>query len=589
MPEPISTTLTLLALRPILSEIAKNTNTFLSTEFEKRFNLKKFSINNQQLVDSIEKIGLVKTLFTGAEKPVDLHSFFYSPYITTKDGISKIHSLDQINTENSILIEATVGQGKSILMRYLALQEASKNSRIPIFIELKNISKEKSLEYLIQEKIEAWINNITNEQVKFILQSGNVSLFLDAFDEISKDYITDTLSTIENLANNFANLKLIVSSRPEHEIKFSNFFESIQVNPYDSEDQKKLIHILIDDPEAQITLINSIDNSTPEIQQLLTTPLMIGLYVKKFNADFSPPENITSFYRNIFEVVATTHDRTKGGFSRKSSSNLMQDKLEQIFERFCFECYKKDQTAFNRSQIIEILDVALEKLNINQCSSSQILDDFCNYLCLIVKDGLDYTFIHRSIFEYYVAFFFSKLSKENAEIVIPKILNPNILRFLKHLNIYYFNLFYLKGALEFILNLFEIMDKKYNIKQILPKKFLTMFFVGREKAINDPKPVLIMSRESYNIIRSHSYLDYEFFSEILSYISQSYSYTGIFISAADKNNDKIELETISLHQIMNNDNNLKKLFSKLNEAYDECILQISTKENEITQDDFDDL
>lgn len=63
MPEPISTALTLLALRPILSEIAKNTNTFLSTEFEKRFNLKKFSINNQQLVDSIEKNRISKNSF----------------------------------------------------------------------------------------------------------------------------------------------------------------------------------------------------------------------------------------------------------------------------------------------------------------------------------------------------------------------------------------------------------------------------------------------------------------------------------------------------------------------------------------------
>lgn len=317
-------------------------------------------------------------------------------------------------------------------MRYLALQEASVNSRIPIFIELKNVSKEKSLNFLIKEKIESWTNNITNEQIKYILQSGKISLFLDAFDEISKDYVTDTLSTIENLATNFSNLKLIISSRPEHEIKFSNFFEAIQVNPYDSEDQKSLIHILVNDPEAQVTLINSIENSTPEIQQLLTTPLMIGLYVKKFNADFSPPENITSFYRNIFEVVATTHDRTKGGYSRKSSSNLMQDKLEQIFERFCFECYKKDQTAFNRSEIIKFLDITLHKLNIDKCSSTQILDDFCNYLCLIAKDGLDYTFIHRSIFEYYVAFFFSKLNKENAEKVIPTISNTNVLKNLKY-------------------------------------------------------------------------------------------------------------------------------------------------------------
>lgn len=584
MVEPVLTTLSLMALRPILSEIAKNTNTFLSMEFEKRFNLKKFSINNKQLIDSIEKIGLVKTLFTGAEKPVEIYSFFYSPCLTTKNGISKIQSLDEIPTKHSILIEATVGQGKSIFMRYLALQESSKNSRIPIFIELKNISKDKSLNFLIKEKIEAWTNNITDEQIKFILQSGNVSLFLDAFDEISKDYITDTLSTVENLANNFSNLKLIVSSRPEHEIKFSNFFETIQVNPYDSEDQKNLIHILVEDPDARITLINSIENSTPEIQQLLTTPLMIGLYVKKFNADFSPPENITSFYRNIFEVVATTHDRTKGGFTRKSSSNLMQDKLEQIFERFCFECYKKDQTAFNRTQIIEYLDLTLQKLNIDKCSSSQVLDDFCNYLCLIAKDGLDYTFIHRSIFEYYVAFFFSKLNKENAEKVIPKISNTNILNFLKHLNIYYFNLFYLKQELEFILDLFKILNKSYQTKQILPESFTSLFFITSEGK-DRSEQVLAISQEAYEIIKNHNYLEKEFFSKIFNHLATNYSYPGILIF----DTNKVNRATKNLYQKMNNDQKLKELFLNFNKSYDECLIQIQKKNNEITPDDFDDL
>lgn len=584
MAEPISTTLTLLALRPILSEIAKNTNNFLSGEFEKRYNLKKFSINNKQLVDSIEKIGLVKTLFTGAEKPVEIYSFFYSPCITTKNGISKIQSLNEITTEHSILIEATVGQGKSILMRYLALQESSKNSRIPIFIELKNISKDKSLNFLIKEKIEAWTNKLTDDQFKFILHSGNVSLFLDAFDEISKDYISDTLSTIENLANNYSNLKLIVSSRPEHEIKFSNFFETIQVNPYDGEDQKNLIHILVDDPDARVTLINSIENSTPEIQQLLTTPLMIGLYVKKFNADFSPPENITSFYRNIFEVVATTHDRTKGGFTRKSSSNLMQDKLEQIFERFCFECYKKDQTAFNRSQILKFLDIALNKLNIDKCSSIQILDDLCNYLCLIAKDGLDYTFIHRSIFEYYVAFFFSKLSKENAEKVIPKISNTNILTFLKYLNIYYFNIFYLKKELEYILDLFKILDKKYNTKQVLPEGFTSLFFISNEGK-NDETHVLAITQKGFKIIRNHNYLEKEFFSKFFNYMGTNYSFPGILISDENRNDS----QTINLYQKMNNDLELKNLFLNFNKSYDECLLQIQKKDDEITLDDFEDL
>ncbi|MDC4621520.1 NACHT domain-containing protein, partial [Acinetobacter baumannii] len=465
MIEPLSAALSLATLRPIFSEIAKNINKFLSNEFLKHYHLKNFSINNTQLIDTIEKIGLVKTLYTGAESPVEISSFFYSPSITTKNGITKINSLNELSTTHSILIEATVGQGKSILMRYLALQEAAKNSRIPIFIELKNISKDKNLNTLIREKIIAWTNNITDEQIKFILQSGNVSLFLDAFDEISKDYVIDTLSSIENLANNYKKLKLIVSSRPEHEIKFSNFFETVQVNPYDHEDQKNLINILVQDRDAQTTLINSIENSTPEIQKLLTTPLMIGLYVKKFNADFSPPENITSFYKNIFEVVAITHDRTKGGYSRKSASNLQQDRLEIIFERFCFECYKKDKTSFEKIEVINLLDNTLTRLNIEKCSGQQILEDFCSYLCLIVRDGLNYTFIHRSIFEYYVALFFSKLNNTNAEKTINKISQYNILVFLKNLNRYYFNLYFLKNELDFFIHEFNNGIYSYKLKQ----------------------------------------------------------------------------------------------------------------------------
>lgn len=584
MPEPLITTLALAALRPIFSEIAKNTNSYLCDAFLKHYQLKKFSISNEQLIDSIEKIGLVKTLYTGAEKPVEISSFFYSPSITTKDGVSKISSLDEISTTYSILIEATVGQGKSIFMRYLALQEAAKNSRIPIFIELKNISKEKNLNYLIKEKIFAWTNNITEEQIKFILKSGKVSLFLDAFDEISRDFIPDTLSSIENLANNYKNLKIIVSSRPEHEIKFSNFFETVLVNPYNSEDQKNLINILVEDPDAQDTLVHSIENSRPEIQKLLTTPLMIGLYVKKFNVDFSPPENITSFYKNIFEVVATTHDRTKGGYSRKSISNLPQDTLEKIFERFCFECYKQDKTSFEKLEIIKILEDTLNRLKIEKCSGIQILKDFCSYLCLIVRDGLNYTFIHRSIFEYYVALFFSKLNSGNAEKAIPRISQYNILIFLKNLNHYYFNLYYLKDELKFFIHLFNNENYDYKIKQNLPDNFLYFFVMDKDESI-------FVNSEIFDKVYKHEYLFKEYIIDIVNYIRVNYQ--------------KIDNEPFLVHQAeidilrgtkntsfynrLNNDIEYKKLFQKVILEYEHILLKISSKENEINQEDFADL
>lgn len=583
MPEPLLTTLTLVALRPAFTEIAKNINSFLRDEFLKHYQLRKFSINNEQLVDSIEKIGLVKTLYTGAENPVEISSFFYSPTITTKDGITKIHSLDEISTKHSILIEATVGQGKSILMRYLALQEAAKNSRIPIFIELKNISKDKSLNNLIKEKIFSWTNSITDEQIKFILQSGKVSLFLDAFDEISKDYIADTLSSIENLANNYKDLKLIVSSRPEHEIKFSNFFENIIVNPYNTDDQKKLINILVEDPDAQNTLITSIENSKPEIQRLLTTPLMIGLYIKKFNADFSPPENITSFYKNIFEVVATTHDRTKGGYRRKNISSLPQDKLELIFERFCFECYKQDKTSFEKNEIIKILEGTLSRLNIEKCTGSEILEDFCSYLCLIVRDGLNFTFIHRSIFEYYVALFFSKLNNDNAKRAIPKITEYNILIFLKNLNLYYFNLYYLKDELSFFIDFFNKGSYNYHLKQNLPDNFLHFTILNTDESV-------IVNSEIFDVIHNHEYLFREYVIGVIDYIRKKYKIDDLPFLLNEVNTTLINTpKNTSFYNQLNNDIEYKKLFQKIFLDYDDILAEIESKENEINQEDFADL
>lgn len=586
MADPITTTLTLTVLKPMLNIVSKATSQFLSEELKKRFQLHKFSINNSQLVDSIEKIGLVKTLFTGAEKPVEISTFFYLPFITTTQGIIRIHSIDEVQTDHSILIEATVGQGKSILMRYLALNEVAKNSRIPIFIELKNISKDKNLHTLIKEKILAWTSSdLTEEQIKFILRSRKVSLFLDAFDEVSKDYIPNTLTYIENLANNYSELKLIVSSRPEHDIKFSNYFETIQVNSYDREDQKALINILVEDPEARVTLLNSIENSSPEIQKLLTTPLMIGLYIKKFNTDFSPPENITSFYKNIFEVVATTHDRTKGGYTRQASSSLKQDKLEQIFERFCFECYKLDKTSFERKEVIDILENTLSRLRIGDCSGSQILDDFCDYLCLIVRDGLKFTFIHRSIYEYYVALFFSKLSVDNAQKVIPRINQFNILIFLKNLNLYYFNLFYLRDNLLNFFNKFNKGRLKYNTKNVLPLDFLNVFFVDKDENLDGH---ICIYDSSFEYLRGSEFIFNEFIAPIFRYINKKYD-SPLVAHSGEVILEINETKTKLLHSQFNNDQILKELFEKIFITYESLIDQIESKKNEITYEDFENL
>lgn len=69
------------------------------------------------------------------------------------------------------------------------------------------------------------------------------------------------------------------------------------------------------------------------------------------------------------------------------------------------------------------------------------MNDFTKYLCLILQDGTEFTFIHRSIHEFYLAKFISKLEIENAKKIFNKKIKPivvdNLTFFISHLNKYF--------------------------------------------------------------------------------------------------------------------------------------------------------
>ncbi|MEG0137347.1 MAG: hypothetical protein RR682_15280, partial [Cetobacterium sp.] len=158
---------------------------------------------------------------------------------------------------------------------------------------------------------------------------------------------------------------------------------------------------------------------------------------------------------NIFDVVTFTHDRSKGIEKRKSFSSLNQDQLEKIFERFCFETFLKNKKVFDRQEFVDLLKISLEKNNIKDFNDSyNLISDYTRFACLILQDGNKYTFIHKSIQEFYVAKFIENLPENLAKNVIAKKFlyihmgNENYLNFLKILKPYYYNKYYILETLE---------------------------------------------------------------------------------------------------------------------------------------------
>ncbi|KRI52342.1 NACHT domain-containing protein [Acinetobacter pittii] len=492
MPEIIATA----TVRAITSQTTKEVVDLVKNKVKGYQALKRLSENNDDLMASIEKLMWVKTLFSGAEKPVNLFDFFQKPklaYLEEKifviDNLLEIQTATDISNRN-LIFRGTVGQGKSILMRFLAVKDIVTTQRIPIFIELKNISKNKSVIDLIKEYLATWIGD-SDEILNLVLQSGKISIFLDAFDEIDPDLIQSTYKYINDLCQNYRKLTVIVSTRPDTIIINSQFFNVIDLQPYDYHEQTGLIEKLVQNEENKKFLIESINNSTHEVQEVLTTPLMVVLFIKQYTVGFAVPNHVVDFYRNIFDVVTFTHDRSKGIEKRQSFSSLNQIQLESVFERFCFETFLAKTIVFSREHFIELLRKSVEKNNIiNFQDYYQLINDFTKFACLILQDGTNYTFIHKSIQEFYVAKYISNLNESTAKRVIEiKFYNNDIdhsyLEFLKILKPYYFNKYYLiKGLNDYSHKLeIEYVDNIKNIRKIIENLFICEFFDHEQKKV----------------------------------------------------------------------------------------------------------
>lgn len=493
--------LSIVGLKAVAPSIIKEVSSLIKVKYNNYKVLNNLSENNTELVSTIAKFMSVKTLLTGADNPVNLFNFFQPPKLEFNDKKFYINHIDEIADNidihsNNYIFKGTVGQGKSIFLRSLAIQDFIYNKRIPVFIELKNISKSKGLIGLIKDYLGPWIGD-DEEVFKLILKSGRVSIFLDAFDEIDLDLYQETYTSIDTLVNNYPELKVIITSRPETNILQNPSFYIISLCPYSITEQKGLIEKVVDQIETQTALIESIASSSFEVRSVLTTPLMVILYIKQYTFGFSVPKHVSDFYRNIFDVVTFTHDKSKGIEKRKSFSKLNQDQLERVFTRFCFESFLVGKTVFDRSLFIDLLEKSLKKCSINtEIDYTDLIYDYTRFACLILKDGLKYTFIHKSIQEYYVAKFIADLPEASAKEVIEKKFvhrddfftysNASYLKFLEIIKPYYYIKYYLVSGLKVYEDDFNLDLKKDDINF---KKFVNTIYIHHDGHEEDESEV----------------------------------------------------------------------------------------------------
>ena len=373
------------------------------------------------LKNTKDRYGKIKTIIYRRERK-DLYSFYESTGISYAGqtlSSSDINNLLEIDSK--ILVTGTGGIGKSILFKHLFLNSMEVTNFIPVFIELRSLNTLENKELNISNLIfKTLVSNGFRLERKYFddsLEQGAYIIFLDGFDEIHHDKKSSITKEIKEFCEMYASNQVFVSSRPSTEfIGWSDFseFESL---PLTKEQALSLINKIDFDETAKSIFSKELEKKLYEkYKSFASNPLLLTIMLLTFQKHASIPERLNDFYEEAFVTLFNVHDATKDSFVRDIRSGLSCEDFKLVFSYICFKSYFKGEYEFSETRLHELINSAKEKFKDKfSFNVDDFQEDLVHSVCMLVKEGLEYRFSHRSFQEYFSAWYTCKLPDTTQE------------------------------------------------------------------------------------------------------------------------------------------------------------------------------
>ena len=153
------------------------------------------------------------------------------------------------------------------------------NIGIPILIELRRLSKTKTIVDEIIEQLNSIDENIDKQFILDLIKKGDFIFFFDGFDEISLSERSFVTIELQNFINKARKCYFILTSRPEDALSAFGDFQKFNIRPLIPEEAFELIRKYDDSNNISKLLIERIQEKEifDNIQEYLRTPLLISL------------------------------------------------------------------------------------------------------------------------------------------------------------------------------------------------------------------------------------------------------------------------------------------------------------------------
>ena len=329
-----------------------------------------------------------------------VNSFFNNETVTMSD----VEVSDFVKKNNRTVISAIGGAGKTFLMRFLWMKLfREKSGRVPIFIELRraNAVSIVDLENFIRASAFG-TDAFTPANFASFCEDGTFIFILDGFDEVTREKRPELEKQIINLAEKYPKCGIVVSGRPDDRFDGWQGFHTLRALPFEFSQFLQLINKVPFDTQIKNNFVKIADrNFFNQHASFLSNPLLSIMMLLTYRDNAEIPKKISAFYENCFATLFSQHDALKESFRREKC--LDQSEFKRIFSVFCLFTYRDSRFSFDGAEFLQYVNKAKDFLRFTQ-STDAISHDFLESVNLVIKEGTNYSFIHRSFQEFFAAY-----------------------------------------------------------------------------------------------------------------------------------------------------------------------------------------
>ena len=346
----------------------------------------------------------------GKEKfeEIDLYAVESDEWSESNKNLLREGKIDELKNsidENTMVIIGEPGMGKSTTMQYMAYKDAQNlivsndsSKKIPIYLELKLLSKEETIMGYAQKKTGLDINKLNEYLLK-----GKISLYLDGLNEVLNELRKSVRIEIQKIMTSYPDSFIMITSRPlaySNEFKDSPVFvlqrlENIQINEFLD---KNCSH-----KQTKEIILSEVDNNL-RLSKIIRVPLLLLMlinvvYSNKGTIPSNKVQIIKKFIQNLYY--------------REKQKMTDETDLRIIHRLLCFLGYKtRELKGSNVGCQIEEIEAIIEKRIEDSRFKLSVFDflDSAIDLNILVKDGDKYSFIHELYQEYFASEEFYKIN-----------------------------------------------------------------------------------------------------------------------------------------------------------------------------------